>query len=1272
MITCRIGPGGGRRSPTLCASIAVVAHTMASPAGGSEPVVLITYATHSAPSAATQTAHVVSLLRAHLPLRNLLWRPSAAVQCLRPEARTDGTASAPAIRTLREMPVHLVPLAAHDASDRRIPLLYRLPPVHLFFVSCDDSDLYRAQVRNEIRQWMATLPHHMPPDYDGLRTTVDGGRDVPAHLAPEYLIVLLPCPATQVSGTPTTATGKMGRFYAMNKGTVLEKLRADFNTSTTEHVLALNRVPTSADDNDPAVWIELLARMKEATLNSMGRLVELQDRLSVAYDATSNAPTWSLCTSMLRKEHLVQTLEGLGLVREALALYRQITDQLPPRASFPPGGTDQGDDSLLLLGPLRKPYLAQLEQGTMTLFDWYSYLYARTSMLLGTLGQVVEVMEQTPAFIDLVTHTLRPHTHTLPLGFLETWSFSIALDAVEQCQAWLVEAQGEREDASMMKAFHAAKAALLELAVRQMVRMGVRTAHLPAQAPFSFFTPVSHTHAPSASLSRKEMVEAISSRDVFDSQCRTILQRTMAAATLGGQTHRVLRSQFLLASLESVRQAHASALPLWTELAQHPDLPHTLALYAPVHTQRLACLQALSPHTPAWKDAVIDALHCVCVLRCQAPHSATGLDEMALLRALTETGHASAPTTLLGYNGCEFRIAHTRATRHGDAVTIRIPIVSHLPAALHVDAVHVWVRNYRQDQLQCTSGPVTLHPGTNSVELTCATPLHGYFHVQATQMELPHVRLESVVQGVTSSSSLADAQQLESLRPRVCLPADGTSARARLTTPRHVRLDERRTVRLHIDSGAQALKDVRVSLASQGDTRWAPATEWTWVAPSEASASEEASWTAPAADLLHISHVPPHTSWAWDVPLWPVARHAQLDAQVTLRYHGRNDEQECVWHRTLHTPLALPFHIHIQDFFRVDTLLSKLSLEALSDAPLRLCPPTVHAAAASPIDASVPACGPPLWLSPKETSTFLVQFTRRADEARHANPPFELSVAYRTAHDEWCALALASLAHVLATSEALAWDDGDATLLQEALCEMCTYDEAAWRRLVQRWCWDPTSARACTVLDVVRRVAALHPTLSLTEDEVSPAMPPAAQAAWEASRAFVSWRTLTLPVDVPVVDVVNAVTWEAPSMKHIALGESITVSIHVTMSFGWALASQDGEASHIHLQYNVLADHDAWVVWGPKKGTWALDTTQGPCERTIEVTLVPVRAGFLPFPRVRMAPVAPTTRPIRCETYVTHASPGLHVVPPPGPDTYWVDVRAIDPALEAPTAAGAP
>ncbi|WFD25207.1 hypothetical protein MNAN1_000173 [Malassezia nana] len=1233
--------------------------TPATAADGPEPLVPITYATHSSSTAIAQTAHAVRFLREHLPLRNLLWRPSRAIQCLHLKSPADTTGTP--IRTLQDIPVHLVPLATHDASDRRIPLLYRLPPVHLFFVACDDSDVYRAQVRNEIRNWMAALHHHMPPDYEGLRATVDGGRDVPAHLTPEYLIVLLPSGTSQAGSALNTNTGKMGRFYPINKGTVYEKLRADFNTSTTEHVLALPRVPASADDNDPAIWIELLARMKESTLASITRLVELQDRLAVSYDTISSTPTWSLCTSILRREHLVQTLEALGLVQESLTLYEQITAQLadprtPGTTRLAPGGTDTGDDSLLLLGPLRKPYVAQLEKETISLFDLHSYLYARTSMLLGALGQVVPVMERTPAFIDTITQLLRPHTHTLARGFLETWSFSTALDAVEQCQAWLVEAQGEREDDTTMRACHAAKAALLELAVRQLVRIGVQIAHLPAEPPFAFYSPVpSDACEPGARLTRKEIVEAMAHRDVYDSQCRHLLQRTKTAAQLSGQVYRILRAQFLLASLERVRGAFSTALALYTELAQHPALPHTLALYAPVHAQRLHCLAAL-PASNDTTEAVMDALHCVCQLR-HRPSCAADLDEMALLSSLRGTPDA-APATMVGYNGCAFRMAHTRIERHGDTVSMTVPIVSFLPAPLDVDAVHVWVMNYRQDQLQCTSAPVTLQPGANEVVLTCATPLHGYFHVQATQLALPHVRLESVVQSSASLSSLADAQQLEYTRPRLCLPADATAVRVRLSVPRDVRLDERRMVRLHLDSGAQALRVAHLTLTTMDDTRLAPVSEWR-VVPGTQSAPPSSSDAA--AEALSISAMPPDASWAWDIPITHMARDAPLELAVTLRYHGPDDEAPLrVWHRVLRVSLALPFHIHIQDFFRMDTLLSKLAFEALSAEPVRLCAPTVRAAPDSPIDVAVPAGGTPLWLVPHKTSTFLVQFTRRPNETRRTNPPFELSVSYRTAHDEWCGRVLAALAHVLAMSDALDWAQGDGLLLQDVLCEAGpSYEDAAWHRVLQRWCWDPKSARARTVLALVRRV---YTSLATEAPDATAAPPdatakvPSARAAWEASRTHLEWRTLRLPVDVPMVDIVNAVAWEAPPAPPLVLGEAREVRIHVTMSFGWA--AHDEERSAVHVQYQVLAEHDTWVVQGAKKGTWILDTTQGPCERTIHATLRPVRTGFLLFPRVRIAPVAPTSRPIRCETYVTQTSPGLHVVPPHGPETYWVETRA--------------
>ena len=75
-----------------------------------------------------------------------------------------------------------------------------------------------------------------------------------------------------------------------------------------------------------------------------------------------------------------------------------------------------------------------------------------------------------------------------------------------------------------------------------------------------------------------------------------------------------------------------------------------------------------------------------------------------------------------------------------------------------------------------------------------------------------------------------------------------------------------------------------------------------------------------------------------------------------------------------------------------------------------------------------------------------------------------------------------------------------------------------------------------------------------------------------------------------------------------------------------------------HLQYNIASDYVHWLVWGDKKGTLVLPADSLSSTHTLRATLLPVHAGSLLLPRVRIAPVAPTPRPFHCETYMTNSA----------------------------------
>ncbi|KOS13043.1 hypothetical protein Malapachy_1600 [Malassezia pachydermatis] len=1227
------------------------------------PAVPVTYATHSSSHANVQLAHAMTLLTEQMPLRNLHWRPSTTVQSLPSTSISAHGKTASALRTLQEMPIHLVPLASHDASTRSVPVLFRLPCVHLYFVSCDDSDLYRAQVRNEIRNWMASLPSHMPTDYED-----EPGSAKPV-LTPEYLIVVLP----HVPGTPSSmsssssASGKMGRFYTSSKSSVLEKLRADFNTSTVERVLPLHKLPTNVQDTDPTVWIELIARMKELILASLGRLVDVQDRRIV----TASAHETSICDLLLRYEALIHTMEGLDLMHDALHLYDQVHNKIMPLlldkpTTFPPGGQEPGDDSLLLLGPLRKPYEQLLANERITLFDMMCYLYARYSMLLGAVGDVVRVMQQTPLFVVHVARLLRPYKSELAQGFIEAWSFSVAVDAVEQCQAWLVEWQGESEDAKTTQAFHAAKAELLELAVRQLISLGVQTGHVPSKPPFAYLAPTSARYRRDAHLTRKELLEAIKKQDVFDSQCRNVLHRAILAATLSQQMPRTLRLKYLLACLETERGAYADAEKLLRELLSQAS--SLSALLGPTHAMFLHCLdqQGLA-HGPLYTEAMVAAVQALCQWRVQMPHLPPPMDEQALLFTLCQASEAQhVDTTLLGYNGCDVRIDDTSVRRTRDEVSITVCVTSYLPRPLDVDLVSVCLTNYRQDQILLTCGPTSLVPGPNTLTLTCTTAFQGLFHIQTTQLRLGRVMLEQV-HVHTLPLTLADAQYMEYTRHRLCIPADGAAMDVRLEAPKHVSLAHARTIDVVVQAGRTSLSRAILRWQSMDETRWTPSSSYEATLP-DGCALQVGSQEDAEAIVLTSLRARHHARIT--VPLTHVSRAARVQWHITMRYQEEGTSAWHTWQRTLAAELGLPFSINIQDFFRLDTLLSKLSLEAMPGPSLRMAPLRITPSSAS-MQATLPAPTEAYTLAPKDTSTFLVQFAKTGDQPREANePPCTLHVTYRMHTDEVQGRGLYALALALATVPA--WDDGDQALLHAAIRAHVktrttlptTLDEAFWSQTVRQWGWPRDSERVETLYALLQR---WHDACSHVDDALtlappddkgpSPSWANEAQAtAWAASQASLAWRQLSLPLDVPVVDAVNAVTMRASTASHVPLGTPVPVRIDIATSFHWAVDT----FSDVELQYNILGDYDHWIVWGHKKGVWTVDASAQMAHHTVEATFVPVSTGHLAFPRVRITPVTSSSRPFRCETFMTNAAEGLYITSSSAPRMYWVDLRPCD------------
>lgn len=295
--------------------------------GMSDSGIIVTYSGADVLLDSAAFTQLIGTFSHHLPLRNLHWKPSASY------ASTNGGPSSPynsslpqptSIRTIQSVGVRLEPIADTLLRTKLKPetrhlfqrSLLERPFCHLYFVVCDDSDAYRTQVRNDIRNWLSTIqgsptlsaatvtakgfqgieslqnhrngsatslvndtstPRSETPPIRPDTSSKDSQDDTVTSNAassskeklpppsPEYLIVVVsppdggsislpttgrssPAPfqngsgagsakSSDISEKPSTNKTGLGRFMSSSsssKGGVIDKVRADFNTSRRE------------------------------------------------------------------------------------------------------------------------------------------------------------------------------------------------------------------------------------------------------------------------------------------------------------------------------------------------------------------------------------------------------------------------------------------------------------------------------------------------------------------------------------------------------------------------------------------------------------------------------------------------------------------------------------------------------------------------------------------------------------------------------------------------------------------------------------------------------------------------------------------------------------------------------------------------------------------------------------------------------------------------------------------------------------------------------
>lgn len=197
----------------------------------------------------------------------------------------------------------------------------------------------------------------------------------------------------------------------------------------------------------------------------------------------------------------------MNLLEDALIQYDELEasyylgakDQTLPWFSRIGGNLDK-DDILSILQNHRKPYRELIMQNNISVFDFRTYLFSRQASLVAGLGRVVDLAKRAIAFIYSMAKMLRSHHVRLMASicyssaellqfhqgllkkyFIESWMYTASLEVVDKCHQLV---NSSRMNVAAIPDLLPILAELLELATRQVEKLGMTFGYLPRAHPF--------------------------------------------------------------------------------------------------------------------------------------------------------------------------------------------------------------------------------------------------------------------------------------------------------------------------------------------------------------------------------------------------------------------------------------------------------------------------------------------------------------------------------------------------------------------------------------------------------------------------------------------------------------------------------------------------------------------------------------------------------------------------------------------------------------------
>ncbi|KAG8969021.1 hypothetical protein FRC03_004988 [Tulasnella sp. 419] len=1217
--------------------------------------------------ASGQCQHVLSSLKDHLPLRSLHWKSTS---------RT-------AIRSIQELPVEFVLLdtVKDERSYQMASKILEKPLVNIYFVTCEDADVYKNTVRKQIKDWHATISQRKNQ---------------------EWMIVLISRPDVQAT---------TNRLF--QRGTIIDKIRADFNVAKRDRCVQL---AWAVGSEDPAAWTDFVSKLKDGIVSSFDTSVVAREEEVKRSESQRQMVGWNFCVFFMLKESLALAFESVNLLEDALIVYEELEALfflvLKERRSGSwfgeLGGTAPGDDSAPLLSTIKKPYSDLILSNTITMFDFRSYLLARICYIKSRLGRIADAAATAARFITSFARTLRENEEFLSDNFLESWIYSSAFNVVNQCQAW-VEALPDQLDSASLNSFNAVKGELLELARNQLDKIGLRLSYLPLTPPFSFASR-SSTRNPLASpptpsqmgppISQQDLLDAISDQAKFDQLYVTTTNRAIQTYTSCGRKRLALKLHTSLAALELHRKRYANAYNTFSSLPAHYAVSKWTSLEAFMLSNSLLCHRLLNKP----KDSEY-VTHALAFLKAFVTGCALQYDEFAglygqertqyvrdLLKGIKEAGPGLENEYISRSHpafSIQLKEEEARCCMNEDGSLVDIVVRNCLPCIGSIDSIELtFVGDDPHDQIvYSTLSPACLSPGDNTMTLLCPASTSGLYILSSSVIRFSkkivfsysHIPSKPHRHHHHHHHHHHHSQRHIILR----VPRDSASLDIEVGFPRKVVLNETPHLLVKFSSGRNQIRHAELTFKTPGD-------EIYYETAKAKVVNEEESLEIECKDgQIIIKNAPPSKVLSLNLP-YGGARVESIKVIALVSYTSESEQPRTRnLRRVRQVNTALPVAVNVQDYFRGKCLFSKFRISCATEQPLRLASALLeHASSSEFSDLSIRGFerDPRAieTVTPSRPAHYIFKIESSATKPRNEREMLSLTLRYRTLREDIEALVTqavkmqASRDPSLIEHKAWLWNvvmtriestEGWLDNYAENPVILLNGEEKGWDEAFASGIRadDPVRPKLFVSLNAIDKMLGDGLELNTKEDDSTPN---------EESRT--EWRILSIPLDLPFLNILSSASIAIPSLSKldaspVYAGQPISAVLTIKTSFHWGAR---GEAEAIDeggytLRFDVNSDVGlSWLISGHKKGEFFAkdDSTY-----ETHLTLVPLRHGQLLLPKVVVTPVAKepqiddsesTAGTIQrldlptCETHQAHFAQRVLVLPRSARSTYIVPVEA--------------